>query len=67
MACLSYEDVRDKFIFELDDEFQTCGAFCIKFYHNGSEDIIIIDDFMPYCDKFIEDIDRFPLCRSGDD
>jgi hypothetical protein len=44
MAVLSNDDVRDKFIYEVDDEWETCGAFCIKFYDDGKEDIIIVDD-----------------------
>ena len=44
LAVLSNDDVRDKFIFEIDDEWETCGAFCIKFYDDGKEDIIIVDD-----------------------
>jgi len=30
-----------------EDEWLECGAWCIKFYDSGQEDIIIIDDFMP--------------------
>lgn len=33
-SVLSFEDVRDKFIFEEDEnEWKICGAFCIKFYN----------------------------------
>lgn len=48
LAVLGSKLTRDKFIFlNTDDEFNTCGAFCIKFYEQGVEDIIIVDDFMP--------------------
>jgi hypothetical protein len=48
MAVLGSKLTREKFIFlNTDDEFMTCGAFCIKFYNQGVEDIVIIDDFMP--------------------
>lgn len=48
MAVLGKEEIRDKFIFlGTDDEFVECGAFAIKFYENGQEDIIIIDDNIP--------------------
>ena len=48
MAVLGSKLTRDKFIFlNTDDEFMTCGAFCIKFYEQGVEDIIIVDDFLP--------------------
>lgn len=48
LAVLNYEDVRDKFIFESEAEFMQCGAFCIKFYNNGKEDIVIIDDYFAF-------------------
>ena len=60
MAVLSGEDIRDKFIFEMDDEWRKCGAFCIKFYNNGKEDVIIIDDHFP----FLTDEEDFAFCRS---
>lgn len=39
---------RDKFIFvNTDDEWQECGAVCLKFYEGGKEQIVIIDDHLP--------------------
>jgi hypothetical protein len=31
-----------------DDEFAQCGAFCVRFYDNGKEDIVIVDDYLPF-------------------
>ena len=45
LSVLSNEDVRDKFIYENMDEWKICGAFCVKFYDQGKEDIIIISDY----------------------
>lgn len=28
----------------MDDEWEACGAFCVKFYDDGKEDIVIVDD-----------------------
>ena len=30
-----------------DDEWMECGALCIRFYNDGQEDYVIIDDFIP--------------------
>lgn len=48
LAVLGSALTRDKFVtLESDDEFQRCGAFCVKFYDGGKEDYVIIDDFLP--------------------
>ena len=48
LAVLGTKVTREKFIFlNTDEEFMQCGAFCIKFYLNGIEDIVIIDDLYP--------------------
>jgi len=48
IAVLGSAMTRDKFVtLESEDEFKTCGAFCIKFYDGGKEDYVIIDDFIP--------------------
>lgn len=31
-----------------ENEWLQCGAFCIKFFNNGKEDIVIIDDYFPF-------------------
>lgn len=38
-----------KIIITVDDqeEWKQCGAFCVKFYKNGYEEIIIVDDYFP--------------------
>jgi len=39
---------RDKFVFlNSIEEWKQCGAFCIKFYDDGEEAIVIVDDFLP--------------------
>lgn len=36
LACMGNKFTRDKFIFlNSEDEWQKCGAFCIKFYDDG--------------------------------
>lgn len=31
-----------------ENEWLECGAFCVKFYDGGKEDIVIIDDAFPF-------------------
>lgn len=63
MAVLGSKHTRDKFIFlNTDDEFMTCGAFCIKFYEQGVEDIIIIDDMLPLLNG-----EEHPFTNTGED
>lgn len=31
-----------------EHEWLQCGAFCIKFFNNGKEDLVIIDDYLPF-------------------
>lgn len=31
-----------------EEEWRQCGAFCIKFFDNGKEDFVIIDDYYPF-------------------
>ena len=51
MAVLGDEQTRDKIVLvNSSDEFIECGAFCVKFYSDGAEDIIIIDDYLPMLD-----------------
>ena len=45
MAVLGSKHTRDMFIFLTDEEeWLECGAFCIKLYQGGKEDIVIVDD-----------------------
>lgn len=47
-SLLDEETIKDKFIIlNSVDEWRKCGAFCIKFFDMGKEDIYIIDDFYP--------------------
>jgi len=45
LTVLRNEDVRDKF-YTIDntEEWRECGAFCVRFYDEGKEDFVIIDD-----------------------
>lgn len=48
IAVLGSAQTRDKFVLlSSDDEFAQCGAFCIRFYDGGKEDIVIVDDTLP--------------------
>jgi hypothetical protein len=55
-AVLGDKMTRERFIFEVDDEWEECGAFCVRFFDDGKEDIVIVDDFLP----FIDDGSEFP-------
>lgn len=45
IAVLGSAQTREKFIFiDGPDEWYECGAFCVKFYDGGKENIVIIDD-----------------------
>jgi hypothetical protein len=59
LTVLSNEDVRDKFVV-IDglEEWRNCGAFCVKFYDEGKEDIIIVDD------HFVCSNGRFAFCQT---
>lgn len=56
---------REKFIFvDSEDEWKKVGAFCIRFYEDGKESIVVIDDFLPERDfnpVFARSIDRDEL------
>jgi hypothetical protein len=43
-----------------ENEWLQCGAFCIKFYNNGKEDIVIVDDYFPFKNG------DYPFVNSGD-
>jgi len=48
IAVLGSAQTRDKFVLlNTDDEFAQCGAFCVRFYADGKEDIVIVDDMIP--------------------
>lgn len=48
LGVLGNTKTRDKFyIVSSEDEWKWCGALCIKFYENGKEDYVIIDDMLP--------------------
>ena len=65
MVCLGNKGTRDKFIFmETDDEWIQSGAFCVKFYDGGKEDIVIVDDCFPFLGgelAFVTTPSRFEL------
>jgi hypothetical protein len=45
---LGPDQTRAKFIFiNHEDEWRECGAFCVRFYANGKEDLVIVDDYFP--------------------
>ena len=38
--------MRERFyFFENEDEWKTCGAFCVKFGAKGNEHWVVIDDY----------------------
>lgn len=40
---------REKFIFiDKEDEWKKVGAFCVRFYDDGKESIVIVDDLIPW-------------------
>lgn len=43
-----------------ENEWLECGAFCVKFFNHGKEDIVIIDDYFPWLD------DDYPYVSSSD-
>lgn len=45
MSVLGTNQTREKFVFiNSEEEWKACGAFCVKFFNDAKEDIIIIDD-----------------------
>jgi len=39
---------RDKFIFiNNEEEWKQTGAFCVRFYDDGKESIVVVDDLIP--------------------
>jgi hypothetical protein len=49
MAVLGNKGTRERFVYiETDDEWEACGAFCVVFYNDGKEEIIIVDDYVPF-------------------
>ena len=42
------------------EEWRECGALCIKFYEDGREDYVIIDDLLP----MVSGMSRFPFVTS---
>lgn len=61
LAILGNGDTRNKFVFiETDDEWTICGAFCVKFYDNGKEDIVIVDDCFPFLNN------ELAFCTGGE-
>jgi hypothetical protein len=52
MAVLGTKYTREKFVFiNSEEEWKTCGAFCVKFFNDGREDIVIIDDHLLFIDR----------------
>ena len=44
---LGTQKTRERFIFiNSEEEWKACGAFCVRFFDDGKEDIVIIDDHM---------------------
>ena len=61
LAVLGNHLTKDRFMFVNDeDEWLRCGAFCIKFFNNGKEDIVIIDDQFPVVNG------NYPFVSSAD-
>ena len=51
---------REKFVFlNSEEEWKKTGAFCVRFFDDGKESFVIIDDKMPMQD------DEFPFGRSS--
>jgi hypothetical protein len=49
MAVLGSKHTRDRFVFISNEkEWLECGAFCVKFFNQGKEDIVIVDDAFPF-------------------
>lgn len=64
-SLLDEPSIKDKFIIlNSFDEWRKCGAFCIKFYDMGQEDIYIIDDYYPF--RTMEGYEKFPFARGND-
>lgn len=65
LAVLGSEHTQERFVFvDGPDEWLVCGAFCVRFYDNGKENIVIIDDFFPTVDQnypFVSSSDRTEL------
>ena len=49
MSVLGEKNIKGKLIVTLenDDEWKKCGAFCVRFYKDSEEEIIIVDDYFP--------------------
>ena len=51
-SCLGNNFTRDKFVFiESEQEWKKTGAFCVRFYDDGKESIVIVDDLIPCRDN----------------
>ena len=47
-----------------EDEWRECGAFCVRFYADGKEDLVIVDDYFPLKGKrltFATSVDELEL------
>jgi len=48
ISVLGSQRVKDIIVIEeTEEEWRECGAFCVRFYKGGYEEIIIIDDYFP--------------------
>ena len=57
LTVLGSQLTRERFVFiNSEEEWRECGAFCISFYDDGKENIIIVDDFIPMLSE-----GRFPF------
>lgn len=47
-SVMGNEFTRDKFVFlNTSDEWKQTGAFCVRFYEDGVEEFVIVDDKLP--------------------
>jgi len=61
LAVLGAAQTRARFVFvDGEDEWRECGAFCIRFYADGKEDLVIVDDYFPLKDG------DYPFVTSSD-
>ena len=52
MTVLGSQLTRERFVFiNSEEELRECGAFCVSFFDDGKENIIIIDDYLPQVNK----------------
>jgi hypothetical protein len=48
-----------------EDEWQKTGCFCVRFWRDGQEEYVVIDDYFP-CKKGESGAAEWAFCQGGD-